>query len=179
MSQSEKGRSYAGIGSRSTPEIVLQAIEHAGYNFADVGLILRSGGADGADTAFENGAKRGNGTREIFLPWPRFNNNLSPLYHPSKEAFEMTKHFHPAWKRLSRAERSLMARNCHQVLGEHLDDPVLFVLCWTPDGKGKGGTGQAIRIAHHHQIPVFDMGDRSLDQIEMNITEILQERGMI
>jgi hypothetical protein len=36
-------------------------------------------------------------------------------------------------------------------------------LCWTPDGsldgQGRrvGGTGQALRIAHHHGIPVFNL----------------------
>ena len=34
----------------------------------------------------------------------------------------------------------------------------LFVLCWTPYGAAAGGTGQALRIAEHHHIPVFNLG---------------------
>lgn len=61
-----------------------------------------------------------------------------------------------------------MARNGHQVLGATLDQPVSFVLCWTPDGaeseaqrtRDTGGTGQAIALASRHGIPVFNLANR-------------------
>lgn len=71
--------------------------------------------------------------------------------------------FHPAWSRLSSGVRHLHARNCHQVLGRDLNAPARFVVRWTPDGsldgRGQrvGGTGQALRIAHHHGISVFNL----------------------
>jgi hypothetical protein len=49
------------------------------------------------------------------------------------------------------------------VLGADLTSPARFVLCWTPDGsldgRGRrvGGTGQALRIAHHHGIGVINL----------------------
>jgi len=46
---------YAGIGSRSTPDNVLGIMEKLGIVLAKKGFILRSGGADGADKAFEKG----------------------------------------------------------------------------------------------------------------------------
>lgn len=52
----------------------------------------------------------------------------------------------------------LHGRNAHQVLGLYLDHPVSMVLCWTPEGKGGGGTGQAIRIAEAYGVTVYDMG---------------------
>ena len=126
------------------------------------GFILRSGGAGGADTAFAQGA---DGQAEIYLPWPGFKGNPSPRAHPTRAAFELAGRFHPAWAHLSEHARLLMARNSHQVLGDALNDPSAFVLCWTPDGaethaersRRTGGTGQAISIAHAHDIPVFNL----------------------
>jgi hypothetical protein len=70
----ENQRSYAGIGSRQTPDHVLAAITAVAKVLAERGYILRSGGAEGADTAFEKGAGK---ATEIFLPWRGFNQNDS------------------------------------------------------------------------------------------------------
>lgn len=32
-----------------------------------------------------------------------------------------------------------------------------MVICWTKEGKRGGGTGQALRIAQHFYIPIFDL----------------------
>jgi hypothetical protein len=77
--------------------------------------------------------------------------------------------FHPAWDRLSYGARMLHARNVHQVLGANILAPVFssFVVCWTRDGLGGGGTGQAIRIAERYNVPVFDLGlPKNLRKIE-------------
>lgn len=147
---------YAGIGSRSTPPHILDLMSAIAYTLARDGWKLRSGAADGADSAFESGALDGLGAVEIWLPWSRFNGHPSPLI-PSPAAFEMAARFHPAWAACSRGARALHARNCHQVLGPDLTSPVSFVLCWTPSGSGSGGTGQALRIARAHSIPIFDL----------------------
>jgi hypothetical protein len=151
----ENRRSYAGIGSRQTPAHVLAAITEVAKVLAERGYILRSGGAEGADAAFENGAGK---AKEIFLPWRGFNQNDSQLYEPSQRATELAESYHPAWLSLSEAVRKLMARNTHQILGQDCNTPVDFVVCYTKAGAGKGGTGQALRIAEDHQIPVIDLG---------------------
>ena len=46
---------YAGIGARKTPNHVLKYMELQGKLLAEKGYILRSGGAKGADSAFERG----------------------------------------------------------------------------------------------------------------------------
>ena len=61
--------SYAGIGSRKTPVHILSKMRRVAERLEVRGYTLRSGGADGADTAFEEGCKR----KEIFLPQPGFN----------------------------------------------------------------------------------------------------------
>lgn len=154
---------YLGIGSRKTPEQIKLIIQKIAWHLADDGWILRSGGADGADLAFEYGA--GDGAKEIFLPWKGFNKNPSPLYKIPEQAFEISALHHPGWRHLKPPVKNLMARNAQQVLGKNLDTPVEFVICWTPDGctKGKdrtkatGGTGQAIAIASSLNIPVFNL----------------------
>lgn len=57
---------YAGIGSRETPTFVLEAFKQIGEELAKLGVILRSGGASGADSAFEEGCDRVNGERDIY-----------------------------------------------------------------------------------------------------------------
>ena len=158
-------RAYAGIGSRRTPEPVLQLLTALASQLAQHGHVLRSGHAPGADQAFEHGA----GARaEVYLPWPSFESSVRSAAdyvqsQPSPEAVQMAAAHHPAWERLGRGARSLHARNCHQILGRDLQDPVSFVVCWTPDGAttnpgpSTGGTGQALRIAAAHAIPVFNL----------------------
>ena len=74
------------------------------------------------------------------------------------KAFELAKKYHPNWDKLTEWGQKLQARNSHQILGNDLNTKSTFVICWTRNGKGGGGTGQAIRIANDYSIPVFDCG---------------------
>lgn len=166
---------YAGIGSRETPDHILATMQVLGKEFAELGLTLRSGGASGADLAFEVGANQvPNAQKEIYLPWKGFNQNPSPLFTIPDGALEIAKAHHPAWHACSHAARKLHARNVLQILGQNLDAPVKFVVCWTPDGaetrttSKTGGTGQAIRIANIYQVPVFN-----LNNDEMRFEELM------
>ena len=64
---------YAGIGSRETPAHVLEIMATVANEMATRGWTLRSRRADGADSAFEAGARSVNGPMEIFIPWSGFN----------------------------------------------------------------------------------------------------------
>lgn len=156
--------SYAGIGSRRTPAPILMMMRIAARELANRGWTVRTGGAEGADQAFFEGAQGANGPMEIYLPWPSFFLPLSyrgvtvQVQRPAHEAYAIARQYHPNWKNLRHSVQSLHARNAHQVLGPNLDDPVRFILCWTPNGGGTGGTGQAIRMAADYRIPVFDLG---------------------
>ena len=48
---------YAGIGSRKTPEDIITLMHRLGVRLAELGFTLHSGAANGADTAFEIGIK--------------------------------------------------------------------------------------------------------------------------
>ena len=155
---------YAGIGSRSTPEPVLQVMRQIAHRLSELGYTLLSGGAAGADTAFEAGQF---GQKEIYLPWPGFRHlqGRHCVTLPSAEAYRVAEPMPPAWKRLGDTAQALTARNSHQVLGADLRSPVDFVVCWTPDGceteaarsRATGGTGQAIALADRWGIPVVNL----------------------
>ena len=158
-------KTYAGIGSRKTPLGILILMTLTARLLSG-SFRLNSGGADGADTAFELGA---GDNANIFLPWPGFNNSQRRYEKPSQrlidEAEKIMESVHPAWGRLSQGARKLHTRNCFQALGQDLRTPVKFVLCWTPDGayneqmctSKTGGTGTAIKLASRHGIEVFNL----------------------
>lgn len=144
---------YTGIGSRETPPDILVQMTNLAVELGEWGWTLRSGGAPGADTAFEEGAS----LKEIYLPWKGFNGNESPLFGVGPQALELAATIHPAWDRLTQGGKKLHARNCYQVMGKNLATPSTFVVCWTPGGKVQGGTATAIRLAVSQGIPTFNL----------------------
>lgn len=164
-------RRYAGIGSRETPKDVQIKMEEIAERLSLLGYVLYSGGADGADAAFERGANH----KKIFLPWKDFNGRLEDgnEYVVPPKNLEFVNRFHPNPSGLTSGGLSLMSRNTYQVLGPDLKSPVDFVLCWTKDGKASGGTGQAIRIATHYKIPVFNLKNGYDDFVKFMTMELL------
>lgn len=147
---------FAGIGSRETPEDILKLMRGTTKGLYRKSYILRSGGAQGADSAFEDGVPQGS-RKEIF-----YANDKLPLW-----TNVFTDMFHPAPDKLKDYPRKLMNRNAMQILGRDGDTPVEFVVCWTRDGKYAGGTGQAIRIAEYFGIPVFNLkNDGALEELK-------------
>lgn len=152
---------YTGIGSRSTPEDILVVMTGLAKILSSKGYILRSGGADGADTAFEQGANR----KEIYLPWKGFNDNDSEFIVKPGIAYKLASKYHPNWEHLKDSIKKLHARNTHQVLGQDFKTWSRCVFCWTPDGctnhktrtSKTGGTGMAISIADIYGIPVYNL----------------------
>ena len=153
---------YAGIGSRETPKDILELMTRIANFLGERGYTLNSGGATGADEAFRIGANNKN----IFLPWKGYNKIAS--YHTTvpQQAIDIAEAFHPNWDACNDAVRKLHGRNAQIVLGSRLNEPVEFVICWTPDGKASGGTGLAIRMAQELDIPVFNLKNQAeLDSI--------------
>lgn len=156
------GKFYTGIGSRETPPEVLKLMRDIGAYLGSRGHTLRSGGADGADSAFEQGCDAVKGKKEIYLPWRDFNGNKSEFYRTMPEAEVIAARLHPAWDRCSRGARSLHARNIHQVLGQDLKSPSKRVIFWAPtssDGTPKGGTRTAVVLALEWDIQVSNLSD--------------------
>ena len=154
---------YAGIGSRKTPKEVLERMRILAMDLAENGFLLRSGGADGADTAFETGVNQSNcpDRKEIFLPSRGFNKNKSTLHPPPPAAFHEAYQTRKSIMYMPVGTRRLMARNCQQVLGRECKsepgDHSRFVICWTPNGKYVGGTSMAMEVANRYNIQIFNL----------------------
>lgn len=175
-------RYYTGVGSRKTPGAIFDLMVEIGRNLAIDGYVLRSGGASGADTAFEQGCDLHEGMKEIYLPWKGFSgiqggrgifflNDLPFQYQAESYASQI----HPAWDILKRGARALHTRNIYQVLGEALDKPSDFLICYAqPTNTGvKGGTNTAVKVALQYNIPVFNLWD---DKIVERFENYVQKR---
>lgn len=166
---------YAGVGSRETPTDILGAMESLGESLARMGWLLRSGGADGADTAFEVGCNNAGGQKEIILPWNGFNGNPSPIWLPRfGEVFEratLIAQQHNYWPALTLPARKLHTRNVLQVMGITLEEYVDCVICWTKGGKVKGGTATAIKVARSLGIPIFNLALRA-EELQFEVWRI-------
>jgi hypothetical protein len=146
---------YTGVGSRSTPENILLVMSKLAQMLGWGGWTLRSGGAEGADSAFEYGASLAEGKREIYR-----------ASDANKAAMDLAATIHPAWHKCYNFAKQLHARNCFQVLGRDLKTPSKFLVCWTLNGADTGGTRTAIVLARNNGIDVFNLGIQShLDHI--------------
>jgi hypothetical protein len=147
-------------------------MEALGAKLALKGVVLRSGGAEGADKAFERGCDRVQGEKQTFYAndWEErkcYGTIVKWKYPQSRweQAQAIAAQHHPSWLYLKAYTKKLHTRNCFQVLGISLQEPANFVLCWTPDGatvgeetsQATGGTGQAIRVASAHNIKVYNL----------------------
>ena len=147
---------YTGVGSRSTPDNVLMLMNDIAMKMNDLNIYLRSGGAKGADSAFETGAV-----------------NKKKIYY-AKDCTEASKNiamqFHPVWERLSDYAKKLHGRNSFQVLGDDLQTPSIGLICWTQDGccshksrtSKTGGTGTAISIADSFGVKINNLKDEAV-----------------
>ena len=171
---------FTGVGSRKTPEDVQEHMTLVARVLEEASFTLRSGGADGADKAFEAGVSK---LKEIYIPWGGFNNRSSVeegviTGWPNKMTGDFAKYtaarLHPNWDACSAGARKLHARNMAQLLGHTMLQPSLFVVCWTPNGSGSGGTGQALRGAAWLGIPIFDFG-KGINETFKNLSNHVEQ----
>lgn len=171
---------YTGIGSRNTPESIQEIIVNIAYKLAGIGYTLRSGAAQGADSAFEKGASswfEDNGEcypapaslMQIYIPWDNFifvpedyKDCYKSLAQQSTkyQAHQIASEIHPAWERCSRGAKALHSRNVYQVLGVNLKTPSSFLIAYaepTKDGSVKGGSATAWNLAKKYNIPCFNL----------------------
>ena len=154
---------FTGIGSRDCPKDVLIMAEKIGKILAQKGLILRSGAAEGFDSAIETGCDSVGGKKEIYLPWPKFMDHKSELFNHHPRAEEIAFQYHPNLYSQNAPVVKLMTRNSHQVLGKDMKTKSKFIVCYCPvdkNGVPKGGTSQAIRVAEgegNGKIKIFNL----------------------
>ncbi|MCY3754700.1 MAG: NADAR domain-containing protein, partial [Alphaproteobacteria bacterium] len=168
---------WAGIGARNTPDAVLADMTALARRMADAGHRLASGGAEGADAAFAAGTPEGQRTQ--WLPWEGFNKLAGPdcrtLSDESmRKCMAVAERLHPAWDRCRPGVRRMHARNVAILLGPDLDRPVDAVVCWTEDGKIRGGTGMGLLIAREWKIPVINLATGSAQSAWEKLQQLQQ-----
>ena len=181
---------YTGVGARNTPKKILKLMKKIGYYMVSKNVILRSGGAEGADTAFQKGCEKWckennvkfKDRQCIIIPWNNFNNhtvNVDKGITTDNHwlSYDITIDTHPNDKNLKDAHMKLMQRNVTQVYGYEPHDQSGLLICWTPDGAVEkttqisGGTGQAIRLAINGDVEVFNLKNKKhINRIKELIT---------
>lgn len=166
-----KARIAACIGTRDLTSAQAVLCKTLGAWLVRHGWTIRSGNATGADQAFAAGGNSVDPTAVVVcLPWWRYNveaivdgNVISQ--GPAEWDFEQASHHHPAWDRLTRGPRALMARNYQIIHGcRESKEPAGVVLAFRrPDHRG--GTENAIGVARVAGIPVLDVSQLSLETI--------------
>lgn len=138
---------YAGIGSRETPADILKYMTDVAIRLAKLGFILRSGGAKGADKAFEAGAGKAK--------------SILKANRATASAIREASRFHPKWSMCDSYAQRLHGRNVMIILGEDdLADEeqwVQFVISWTDPNIARGGTKLGMAVAKDREIPVFNL----------------------
>lgn len=176
------------IGSRKLAEPshneAANLFYHIAKTCAELGHIIRSGGAAGADYIAElayfdaiNATKADPDQVEIYVPWKNFQATRginNPLHHlhviPSdpvlvQRANEMVYNTHPNPRALSQGALKLHSRNMNQVFGLDLNTPIDLCICWTEHGIKSGGTASAITLCERNNIPVFNLGEPNAQNV--------------
>lgn len=159
---------YALAGNQDFPDSlkpvlsrILKYLERAEYT-------MRCGGMDG----IEDFAEKETTKHEIHLPWREFANKQSKFTFTTDRAMAVAKKFFPAFDGLKPAAQKFLAKNVRVLMGNNVNSPALFLLCWTEDGvesiKDKtartGFTGHPIAIASALGIPIFNLGKADAEQ---------------
>ena len=155
-----------GIGTRKTNSQAFAMLYKIARRMAHTGWKLRSGGAIGADTAWEKGWE-GFDTKEIFLSrGTSFDiaknaacGRISDYGDIWLEAEDIASRLHPRWDYLDLSSQALHTRNVFQVLGMDLKTKTDVVAAYAPPlgASVKGGTATAYNLARAKGIPTFNL----------------------
>ncbi len=172
-------RYYTMIGSRGTPLEIMELMTKFATKACEFDYVGRSGGADGVDSCLEEGFKlfkktypnvSGTDYLEIYLPWKDFNGRNSseegyytlPFMSNKGQAQDIAEKIHPAWERCSQGAKKLHTRNVYQLLGQNLNTPSRFVICYAkPKNDGtdgvKGGTATAVQLGIKNGVDIINL----------------------
>lgn len=108
-------------------------------------------------------------TSEVYLPWPKFNENMEEptLSFPKEPGYEVAKAYDKFFDKKKPAMRAIYASQAHTLVGEKADNPVDFLICYTEGGsegfkkgydyKKEGSLGYYIAICNELNIPIFNL----------------------
>lgn len=168
------------------------------YRLAELGIIFTSGlctdGMDGiAQKAYSRALAEGKASEFQFEVYVAEQKNItqSPLpnkhlaivrpSHLIKRSEELAQEVlgNAHWSRCNEWARGMHSRNCHQIFGIDLKNPVDAVICWTPYGNLVGGTATALKLAIKANIPIFNLGRVDQDACKQEIRQFLLSHNVI
>lgn len=169
-------KAYIGIGNPDTPFTTQQQITQLAAKLEGLGYTLRTDGGQGGSEAFAKGAV----TKEVIIPWKKFNGQDSKFCKNLPEATNIVRQFAPSFDTLKESVQAIIASKAHLVLGPDLTQPALFMVCWSADGTedGKkrtaktGYIGTPLSIAAANGIPVFNLKNAdALDRLKQFLSQ--------
>ena len=170
---------YAGIGHRNTPEKVRDMMTNIGSQLAQMGFILRSGNAIGADQAWEEEVTRK--MKEIFIINRKHSCPFGIIPKFTQEQWDFViRHYHggeTAFIKQSEYVQQLFLRNLNILCGKDLDDKVDFVAYWHEGEHCDGGTGHTVAMAKTLGIPCFNIWSQKDQQAMDELVTQLVEKG--
>lgn len=173
---------YTGVGSRDVSEEEWNLMVGIGKWLANKGYWLRSGKAEGSDSAFEFGVSQSDNinNKEIYIPWSTFKGNqlegeVIVLSGPTTDNFAISsdwvRRIHKYPDGLKQGAFKLHQRNIHQVLGKDLTNPnpSTFLLACADLEKDletpTGGTRTAWVLAKQFGVPCLNVRDKTKKEI--------------
>lgn len=152
------------VGSRKTPESVLEVMRYVGKGFSDMGIQGISGDAIGADQAWMEYY----GDNKILLTVDKTGPNRIRWCDLSNESrIKSVIHARTLVSNFDEREdyvQKLLARDVQQILGLDCIEPVDAVFFWAPErnGRVKGGTRVAVHLARRLGIPTYNLLDTKI-----------------
>lgn len=163
------------IGTRSldaVPKEVVRAFQHIAQAIGRSNGVVRTGAAKGADQIAAEACLKADGYVRLVLPWASYEETwrqqihraypdrvFETVYQPDRhpEWAESVRMHHPAPERLTRGAFALHARNYGIIIGRRTPAVAVIAVPKSLEPGQEGGTGQGIRIAHAHRIPVVNL----------------------
>ncbi|WP_164928546.1 hypothetical protein [Gloeobacter violaceus] len=157
-------RFYTGVGSTDPPPDVAALVMTVAQHLAGEGMVVRTGHDKGTDAAFAAGAAPG--TREVYVPHSGAGGYRDGLVVCDPEtivrAARLAASVHPHWKTYNNFQRRAHTRRVFQLLGEDLNSPSAYVICFVPedgDGKVQGSARTVLALAQVKRIECYNLAE--------------------
>ena len=121
---------YAATGNREAPPEILKKFEEIAKKLEALGYTARVGGFEGIEETVEKATTK----NEIHLPWREFGQKQSRFTFTTDRAMAIAKMFHPTFDTMKKSVQLFLAKNARLIMGDKMNSPALFLLCWTEDG---------------------------------------------
>lgn len=159
---------YTIVANNEMPSEIAAKFEEIAKRLEQREYTVRVGGMEGIDDRIEKAIKK----IEVHLPWREFNGKQSKFTYNSERAFAVAKMFHPTFDSMKKGIQAFLAKNARLILGDKVNSPALFLLCWTEDGAESirertaktGFSGHPIAIASALGIPIFNLAKSDAEQ---------------